>query len=300
MGSSGFSADRDVAGDAATCPDKTENIIIIGSECEYTDSGFWLKCMFLACGFGVAQGRMPPPGWSRADRTSVLYVPYGYNRHELLALDYLRDRLKVNVVRCASKAAVTSHLRNRTIGGKVHKIQNLVFFSHGLPGYFALNYSGPGPGIDLTGADFQRLPANIFCPNGRVFSYACRTAVDTWMYGNLGQKIADHFGITVRAYHRRTFYGNVMRQKSESAAIATALRTARETQEGRVIDLPPSHEAFPHDGLGSGMFGLWGASAEGTDDYALWRKGGAVELPSQAASPKDQPSGFATLRPVSA
>jgi hypothetical protein len=298
MAQDGFSARANADDDCATCPDKTENIIIVGSEFEYTDAGFWLKCMFLACGFAVAQGRTPPPGWSTADRTTLLYVPLGYVRHELLALDWLRDNLGTNIVRCTSKANVLSHLRNRKVGGKTHKIKNLVAFCHGLPGYFSLNYSGPGDAMNIYGSDFERLPSDLFAPNGKVFSYACRTAVSTIFNGVLGQRIADHFGVTVRAYHRRTNYGAVMRQRSSSAALATALVAARKTQEGQKIALPPEHEAFPHPGMGNGVLGIWGASAEGTDDYALWRTAGAVSLPAEGTTPAGEPTGYATLTPA--
>lgn len=79
--------------DSRNCPSKTENIVVIGSEFEYALSGFQLKLMFMACGYATAAGVLTPPGWSAADRTTIAYVGKGYNRWELLNLDYLRSNL---------------------------------------------------------------------------------------------------------------------------------------------------------------------------------------------------------------
>ena len=284
-------SNRRAGDDCATCPPKTENIIVIGSENLYVRSGFWLKCMFLSCGFAVAQGRIPPPGWQRADRTTILYVPDGYSRWQLLTLDFLRDNLGVNVVRCGSKAAVLNHLRNRMIDGKEHKIRNLVFFSHGVTGAISLNYRME-PQIDLVEEDFIGLPSNLFVPDGRIYSYACQTAQN-----GFAQSLADHFNVPMQAYYRRSFYELCLRDPADSDRITVTLRAGRETQEGQKIDIPPDHEAFPHPGLGGGFGGWYGASAEGTKDYALWRKAGAIALPITGSTPPEQPTGFITHRP---
>ncbi len=282
---------RRAGDDCAICPPKTENIIVIGSENLYVRSGFWLKCMFLSCGFAVAQGRIPPPFWTRADRTTILYVPDGYSRWQLLTLDFLRDNLAVNVVRCGSKAALLNHLRNRMIDSEEHKIRNLVFFSHGVVGAISLNYS-EYPKIDLEIDDFEELPSDLFVPGGRIYSYACQTAQQDY-----AQSLADHFSVTIHAYFRRSFYELCLRDPIDSDPISATLRKARKTQEGQKIDIPTDHEAFPHPGLGGGVGGLWGASAEGTKDYALWRKAGAIGLPITGDTPPNQPTGFRTFIP---
>lgn len=277
----------DIGAYRAVCPNKKENIIVIGSENHYRS--FWLKMMFMACGFSNAMGVRNPTAYTDADRTTIIYVDEGYERSELLVLDYLRDYLDINVVKCISKSIFTNYLKTRDIDGERYDIKNLVIYSHGLPSRISLNYRGRS--IDLYEPDFTSLPNDLFCKSGTIYSYACRTAI------KLGKPLASHFGVPVRAFYRRTFYGNVLRPASESSAISKALVTARETQEGQIIDILESYEGLPHPGLGSGFWGLYGASAEGTDDYALWRKQGALSLPEEDSTPADQPSGFAVFYP---
>lgn len=290
-----FSSEDDADGTTQRCPCEMENVIIIGSEMQYRM--FWLQNMFLCSGFALAQGRNPPPGYLRSvGRTSVLYVPTGYVRGELLALDWLRDNLSINIVRCASKADVLTHLRTRTVDGVEYKIRNLVVFSHGLPGKLALNYNA-SPRVDITGGDITGLPSDIFDPDGKIYSYACRTAVAPFAGSSLGQVMASHFNVTVRAYHRKTFYGDVVRDRADEPTIKSALRTGRAAHEGSLITLSPQYEAIPHPDLGSGVMGLWGGSAEGTNDYALWPTAGALALPVQHSTPASEPPGFATITP---
>lgn len=291
-----FEGGTDISQVSNTCPCKTENIVVIGSEMDY--NSFWLKMMFMSCGFAVAQGRIPPPEYSSvADRTSVLYVNIGYTRSELLTLDYLRDALGINIVQCNNKNDILNHMRTREIDGKTYKIKNMVVFSHGLPGYFALNYNS-NPTINLYGSDFEKLPTDLFDIKGTIFSYACRTAVASTFNGQLGQIMADHFNVEVRAYHRRTNYGEVLRNKSDSENITTTLVAERERNEGSIIEIPPNHQGLPHSGLAETWHGYSGAEREGTAGYALWRKGGARALPKEDPSPKDEPSGFARIRPA--
>lgn len=192
-------------------------------------------------------------------------------------------------MRCMSKSTVLNHLRNRVIDGKEHKIRNLVFFCHGTPGTIAWNYP-ERPDIDLEPDDLIGLPSNIFSLGGRIFSYACQTARQ-----GFGQSLADHFDVSVRAFYRRSFYELCLRDPSDSDRIATILREHRETQEGQKIDIPPDHEAFPHPGLGTNIPFTRGR-AEGTRNYALWRKGGAIGLPITGNTPAEQPWGFIELQ----
>jgi len=234
-----------------SCPTKPENVIILGSENRYTDSGFWLKCMFLACGFGVAQGRIPPP-----------------------------DRL-----------------RNRVHRGKVHQLRSLVVFSHGTPGRLALDCTSWTDGIGLPARGFTRLPPDILAPADRIFSHACPPAVTRGRGGSRAQILASHVDLTVRAFRRLANDRDVMPQHAKSADIAATLVAARTTRVARRIDLPPDHEAFPTPGPGSGMIGPRGASAEGSEDYAQWRKAGAIELPAGGSTLPDQPAGRFALTP---
>ncbi len=276
--------------DCAHCPPKTENIIVMGSEQLYTRNVFWLKSMFLSCGFGVAQGSLWPPGWQNADRTTLLYVPIGYSRWQLLTLDFLRDNLDVNIVRCLSTSTVLNYLRNRTIDGVEHKIRNLVFFSHGVVGAIDLNYLDH-PKLLLRTLDFTSLPSDIFSSDGQILSYACQTAQD-----HCAQTLADHFDVPVRAFYRKTFYGNCLRDPSDTDRITAIMREQRETRDGQKIDIPPEHEAFPHPGGFVANMMSRSSREEGTDNYALWRKLGAIALPVTGNDPPQQPSGMAEFQ----
>ncbi|CTQ31772.1 hypothetical protein [Jannaschia rubra] len=64
--------------------------------------------MFLACGYGVTQGTLVPPGYRRADRTTVAYVRGDYSQWQLRDLDCLRDTLGINVVRITSLSSPTA------------------------------------------------------------------------------------------------------------------------------------------------------------------------------------------------
>ncbi|WP_411892341.1 hypothetical protein [Yoonia sp. SDW83-1] len=284
----------DADDDCAHCPDKTENIIIVGSEFEYMRAGFQLKLMFLSCGYAVASGTLLPRGWGSADKTTIAYVPMGYNRWERLNLDYLRDNLDVNIVRLTSVSGMTNLLRERGAGADRHAIKNLILFCHGLPNYLALNYRGPGSNMRVYAHHMTALPTDLFAPNGRIISYACRTAMEGY-----GQALADHFGVVVTAFKKRTNYGSVIRNRSDHEAIASQMAAARVGNEGQRIDLPPEHEAYPHPGLSAGTVPFFsdGGEAEGINDYALWRLNGARALPVSGTTPEDQPAGIFTLEP---
>ena len=284
----------DAEADCAICPDKTENIIVVGSEFEYVRAGFQLKLMFLSCGYGVASGALRPRGWGPADRTTIAYVPLGYNRSELLNVDYLRNNLGVNVVRMTRASDFTTLLRERGSGPDRHAIKNLILFCHGLPDYLALNYVGPGNNMRVYERQMTALPSDIFAPTGRIISYACRTAMEGY-----GQALADHFGVPVSAFKRRTNYGNVIRNRNDHETIAAQMAAARVGNEGQRIELPPDHEAYPHPGLSGGWkpFIADGGEAEGINDYALWHLNGARALPISGSSPEEQPAGIFTLEP---
>ncbi|SFI47098.1 hypothetical protein [Jannaschia pohangensis] len=303
MANPAFSSRAAAGADCADCPPKTENIIVIGSEFEYLRSGFQLKCMFLGCGYGVAQGTLRPPGYTRADRTTIAYVDKGYTRWELLNLDYLRDHAGVRIRTIGSSNSFINLLANRGTGADRHVIRNLVMFCHGFPSYFALNYSGPGSDMNVFYGNFAAVPTNAFAPDGKLFSYACRTAMNVGARGpqtSLGQRLANRFDITVRAYKRRTNYGSCIRLRSEHERLATDLKAARVGKEGQRIPLPPDHEAYPHPGLSDGFWpGIEdGGQSEGINNYALWRKNGARALPVEGTSPAGQPTGFFTLTPA--
>lgn len=80
--------------------------------------------------------------------------------------------------------------------------------------------------------------------------------------------MANHFGIEVYAFLTRSHYGNILRQRSQSAEIVKQLKLLREQYgDDKTHSLTAEHEALPHQGLG-GM----GTLREGSKNYALWRR----------------------------
>ena len=109
-------------------------------------------------------------------------------------------------------------MRGRGSGPDRHANRNLALFCHGLPNYLALNYVGPGSNMRVYEGQITALPTDIFAPGGRIFSYACSTAME-----GFGQALADHFGVAVSAFKRRTKYGSVIRDRRNHEAIAARM-----------------------------------------------------------------------------
>lgn len=270
---------------------QTENIIFIGSEMHY--DSFWLKMMFVAAAYAKIKDL------HYAKKTTVGYVDNGYTRAEKLSIDNLHEQYGFEIVKIASSADIVNLLnRNRDDV----KLQDVAFFSHGVVGKIALDYAGEDD-VDFGIKNFSSVRKDAFMSTGRIYSYACRTGVsiDDLTFGfksevdahpedSLAQKMANHFDIEVHAFLRRSHYGEVIRIRSESATISSTLKTARATQEGAVIDIPPEHEALPHPGLASSWNPLSSAKREGTVDYALWRKRGGLSLPVAGDSPSGLPT----------
>jgi hypothetical protein len=296
-------------GSVAPCPRepviRRENVVFVGSEMSY--DSFWLKMMFISAAYvGVRAGAR----FRSADKKTIAYVDVGYTRAEKLTLDYLRSELSFNIVRLSDSADVVKYINERPESVEDdrsvrHLLQDVAFFSHGLPGVIKLNYSS-SPAVDFSASELASVRPGVFVPDGRVYSYACRTGVSRYsesfssdqeagMEDSLAQKMANHFKVEVHAFLRRSFYGNVLREKKDSSVIATALKEARKTQEGKVIQISAEHEALPHPGLASGWFS--GARREGTSEYALWRKAGGIRLPGPADTPEGLSAGMHVFLP---
>lgn len=274
----------------------TENIIFIGSEMYY--DSFWLKMMFIGAAYQMAK-RM-----RTADRIVIAYVDEGYTYLEKLAIDQLADLYKakarsgiVEVIRLGHSGAVTNLFNRRR---EEYKMLDVYFSSHGVINLIDLGYKGR-KSVQFGRSSLTSVSNDAFALHGRVYSYACRTGIATedYMQGfndeaiakpenSLAQLIADHFGIEVHAFLRRTFYGYVLRDISASNAITKTLREGRKVSGSKaVINIPPEHEGLPHPELadrGSSLLGT-GPKGEGTDNFALWRKQGGRSLPSAADSP---------------
>lgn len=270
---------------------KKENVIFIGSEEKY--DLFWLKMMFVAPAFKVGDKGM---FLRKSDKSTVVLVDVGYTRLEKLPLETLKRHRGFNIVALNSSNAIVKYLNNRPQKKKEKTLlQDVVFFCHGEPGKIALNYKGRGPDVDITHRELAAMKKDIFISDGKIYSYACRTGISGW-YENfkndkeadpknsLAQKMADHFKVHVHAFLSRSDYGSVLREKSDSKRIAKAMREGRKTRNGKVIDIPPDHEGLPHPGLAKG--GPFSSTdEEGTDEYALWRKKGAIRMPQAGSTP---------------
>jgi hypothetical protein len=271
---------------------KTENIIFIGSEMSY--DSFWLKMMFVAAAYKMASAQM-----RTADRVVIAYVDVGYTHLEKLAIDRLQSLHSAEVKKIGSVNDVVT-LMNRE--REDYKLLDVFFSSHGLLQRIDLNYSAY-PTVALIPSTFTQVRGDAFSVQGRIYSYACRTGISVqdyplWRFSNdadakpedsLAQKLADHFRVEVHAFLRRSFYGDVLRDKAQSAAITKTLKEGRASaQFQQVIAIPPEHEGLPHPGLADNR----GPKREGTDNYALWRLAGGRSLPTTAETPSGLSAGM--------
>jgi len=279
---------------------KKENILFIGSENFY--NSFWLKMMFISAAHAMARDSSR---FRQADKKTLAYVDSGYTRIEKLTLDYLQKELGFEIKKLASSSDLIACLNSDR---QEYKLQDVVFFCHGEPGRIALNYWSSAE-VDLDLGNFTQVSANAFLPNGRLFSFACRTGVyvsknkfdseaEAKPEESLAQKMANHFHIEVHAFLRRSYYGDVLREKSQSEVISSTLKAERESKEGNVIQIPPEHEALPHPGLDDSLNPWRGSKREGTVGYALWRKRGGRTLPTAAETPTGLPTEMRVFRPA--
>lgn len=287
---------------------KTENIIFIGSEYNY--DSFWLKNMFIAAAYPFVKDRAK---FRICDKVTIAYIDYGYSNAEKLAIENLKNEILSEV---KEVKAIKNHSDMINIfknDRSAYKIQDVAIFSHGLNGKITLNYNKK-PDINLLKSDITNISSNSFMLTGKLYSYACRTGMsdafslrltDTFRSiaeakpdDSLAQSIADHFDIEVHAFYVRSFYGDIIRQKSKkvnnipiSQIITNSLVTKKELipnssiinlYDGATEALRP-FEALKHRGLAESGFNILGiksgAVGEGTNGYSLWRKTGGRALP---------------------
>lgn len=269
---------------------KKENIIIIGSELDY--DSFWLKMMFIgaACKFinDATKFRL-------ADKKTILFIDKGYSHFEKLALENLKPS-GFNIIPVRSISTITNHLNNSR---DEYKVQDIAFFSHGLPGVIELNFMSVSS-ISFNSKELNNIKSDIFLSSGHIYSYACRTGVANRTndfsksdpQNSLAQLMANKFKVPVSAFYKRSFYGAVLRKKEDSENIVQQLASGKNEDCSNVVEIMPQHEALPHEGLGG--FGAW---REGTKDYALWRKTGGITLPTSANTPEGWPDSFTIFSP---
>ncbi len=267
---------------------KKENILFIGSENYY--NSFWLKMMFVSAAYAMAKDSQR---FRKADKLTLAYVDLNYTRAEKLTLDNLQKQLGFEIKKLENSSDLIACLNNDR---QNYKLQDVAFFCHGEPKRIALNYWNPRE-VDLNLDNVTDISKSAFLPNGRLYSFACRTGVyargdafdveaDAKPEKSLAQKLSDHLSIEVHAFLRRTYYGEVLREKSQSDSISSTLKAERESKEGEIIQIPPEHEALPHPDLSDSILPWkWGPRKEGTVGYALWRKGGGRMLPTAAPTP---------------
>ncbi len=268
---------------------RTEDIIVIGAE--MYDSTFWTKMMFVAAAHYYVRNT------ARADVNTVVYVDRGYTADEKALIGELA-RWGCRIVPIYNSTDLVNRINDRpkkVVGDRREHtlVRNLVFFSHGVPGVIGLNFN-ESTEVDFTRTELAACKRGAFVPEGSIASYSCRTGVtstkghfgsdaEAGIDRSLAQEMANHFKVPVHAFLTRTDYQDVIRHKPASAAIAATLKAARSVDEGKVIPIPPEHEAYPHPDLNH-----WyqtGPGKEGTDEYVLWRKQGGMALPKSGASP---------------
>jgi len=281
----------------------SENIIFVGSEMDY--DSFWTKMMFIsAAWFESTNGSE----FRTADRKTIAYVDEGYTRFEKLTIDYLQQKQGFYVVKLAVSmdivGALNDRLKPNSSGVKeYYLLQDVVFFSHGQPDAIKLNFN-TSPDVNLSSSELGWVDTDIFMPGGRFFSYACRTGVASWdesfssdqdanLDQSVAQQIANRLKVETHAFLTRSDYGKILRERSDSTAIADSLKKSRETADGTLIEIPPDHQGLPHPGL----YKRRGARKEGTNEYALWRKAGGIRLPDSAPSPTGLTKGLHVFTP---
>jgi hypothetical protein len=271
-----------------------ENLIFIGSE--QFDKTFWTKMMFMACGFVVGNTNTQIRA---ADKTTIIFVDQGYTDDERAVLHALKAK-GCNILPVTETASIRSHINSRPTTTLLNKpcqtlLQDVLFFCHGKPSILLLNFHiiGDGEDVNIEASEIAAMRSDAFVPDGRIFSYACRTGnasqADSFNSDDeahpeksLAQQMADRFNVEVHAFLTRTDFEFGLRIKSDSKRISDTLKLARETQDGKVIEIPPEHEAFPHSFL---QFLSRAAAKEGTRGYALWRKEGAMAMPVAGSTP---------------
>ena len=280
---------------------KTENIIFIGSEMWY--DSFWLKMMFVGAAYAKVNKLRA------ADKKTVAFVDVGYTHLEKMAVERFRDKHGFEIVKLASSADIVA-LMNKD--RENYKLLDVAFFSHGVIDAISMNYH-QDTRVRLDKDNYFDVNKNAFAANGRIYSYACRTGVsveaehfaseaDAKPERSLAQRMATHFDIEVHAFLRRSHYGGVLRDASQSNAITSTLNQGREKSEGSVIQIPPDHEALPHTGLADKGTNKWywhsGAKGEGTNGYALWRREGGIRLPVGGDGPTGLGADMRVFKPV--
>lgn len=279
---------------------KTENIIFIGSEMSY--DSFWWKMMFIDSAYLVAsKGQL----LRCAHRKTIAFVDDGYTKFEKLPLELLKGLGYQVVALNGTDDLVACFCKDRD----QYKLQDVAFFSHGVIGQIALNYK-ESTDVTLSHATLAQVPSDVFVADGRIFSYACRTGtgVEDFKFGfkniaetkpeiSLAQKMADHFGVLVFAYMRRTFFRDVLRKPGSSNQISSLMRLWRQDHDGELAPLPPDHEGLPHPGLADSWMPMTGPKREWTDNYALWPKHGGFSLPIAHETPAGVPPEMRTYSP---
>jgi len=277
---------------------KRKNIIFIGSEMHY--DSFWFKMMFMALGYATGKGGGPIRS---AELTIIAYVNEGYTYAEKLPLDSLHKKYGHTVIQLTSSAGIVAAMNDLPVTQEGNctvqvKLQDVIFFCHGLPSKITLNYEGSSE-VNLGIASLKDIRSDAFVEDGAIWSYACRTGnlsnsefflndAQAQPENSLAQLMANRFKIIVHAFITRSFYRYVLRDPSQSDDIAKKLKSERVGHETEVINLSDEHEALPHKGLaeiGGGIFWDSGPVGEGTNGFALWRKDGARVMPVSHHTP---------------
>ncbi|MBB4864395.1 hypothetical protein HNP46_003259 [Pseudomonas nitritireducens] len=154
-------------------------------------------------------------------RTLVIFTP----AYTAVMLGFARDSAKAydaGVVEVATAQELIDYL-NQGKDRATSPIQHLALFSHGVPHKVAFGYELPGGHrLSLDVLNYEKISPQAFSTSAKLESFACRTGMGNrseyriedgiqffpQTNESLAQLMANHLGISVRAYVRRSEYKN--------------------------------------------------------------------------------------------
>ena len=287
-----------------------ENIIFVGSQALEGHVIFWSKLCFMGAAYFQSRNTSQ---FRPADRNTLAYVDNKYTATEKKLMSDLFGVSNTKVLSTSSDIIALFHSDSRvmTVAGLKRRIrlQDVAFFCHGYPLKLALNDfnpKNPHPGetpINFREAEVKGCNENAFLPNGRIYSYACRTGIavdgdppsdaEAGLDRSLAQIMADHYGISVFAFLRRSEYEHTLYTQQQDQRIRLHMPLSPPDSDLTIlpgikalyhphVNSPDKPQGFPHAKYAN---------------HALWLDNGSWRLPYAAASPEGVSADFREFVP---
>jgi RHS repeat-associated protein len=197
-------------------PDGEENIVIIGANNHDATTGN--KLMFMVQGISQAKSFSN----EKNEKTTVLLFTQGYTKEQIAAFKKsAKENGAKNVIEITNVNQVINYINSKnTKVSKISKnrskdkVTDMAAFSHGVPGKIDFDYDGGSSNTELNSSNIKKINKKAFGKekisgeNALFVSYACQTGNVDEGGVVLAQKIADHLGIDVLAFKRRSDYVN--------------------------------------------------------------------------------------------